>query len=245
MRTARTTLRCRGDRAGRARHVAWHLFAPGPDGVRRAAHRVRWPIITAPIRPACPLNLPMPTSIKRGEYLARAADCDVCHTAPRRRRPMPADLRSSCRSERSIRPTSRPTKRPASATTATPIFSTRCSGASARTARGFIRPCHITSYTYMTDADALAIKAYLFSLPPVHAPTAPTRSAFPFNQRWSMIVLVAGFQRQFALRAQHGAKPANGTGAPISPRRWRIAASATRRAIWLCARQPAESSPAR
>ena len=26
-----------------------------------------------------------------------------------------------------------------------------------------------TSYTYMTDADALAIKAYLFSLPPVHA----------------------------------------------------------------------------
>ena len=27
-----------------------------------------------------------------------------------------------------------------------------------------------TSYTYMTDADALAIKAYLFSLPPVHAP---------------------------------------------------------------------------
>ena len=26
------------------------------------------------------------------------------------------------------------------------------------------------AYTYMTDADALAIKAYLFSLPPVHRP---------------------------------------------------------------------------
>ncbi len=26
------------------------------------------------------------------------------------------------------------------------------------------------SYTYMSDADALAIKAYLFSLKPVHAP---------------------------------------------------------------------------
>ena len=44
-----------------------------------------------------------------------------------------------------------------------------------------------TSYTYMTDADALAIKAYLFSLTPVHArQTAPTRCGFPFNQRWSM-----------------------------------------------------------
>ena len=31
------------------------------------------------------------------------------------------------------------------------------------------------SYTYMTDADALAIKAYLFILPPFMRPTAPTR----------------------------------------------------------------------
>jgi mono/diheme cytochrome c family protein len=43
-----------------------------------------------------------------------------------------------------------------------------------------------TSYTYMTDADALAIKAYLFSLPPVRA-TAPANTLrFPFNQRWAM-----------------------------------------------------------
>ncbi len=42
------------------------------------------------------------------------------------------------------------------------------------------------SYTYMTDADALAIKAYLFSLQPVEsAPPANTLS-FPFNQRWLM-----------------------------------------------------------
>ncbi len=29
------------------------------------------------------------------------------------------------------------------------------------------------AYTYMTDADSLAIKAYLFSLPPVRAPARP------------------------------------------------------------------------
>jgi mono/diheme cytochrome c family protein len=42
------------------------------------------------------------------------------------------------------------------------------------------------SYTYMTDADALAIKAYLFSLPPVHAAVPANTLAFPFDQRWAM-----------------------------------------------------------
>jgi mono/diheme cytochrome c family protein len=43
-----------------------------------------------------------------------------------------------------------------------------------------------TSYTYITDADALAIKAYLFSLAPVHAPAPENTLMFPFNQRWAM-----------------------------------------------------------
>ena len=50
-----------------------------------------------------------------------------------------------------------------------------------------------TSYTYISDADALAIKAYLFSLPPVRA-TAPANTlAFPFNQRWAMVFWSALF----------------------------------------------------
>jgi len=39
------------------------------------------------------------------------------------------------------------------------------------------------SYTFMTDADAGAIKAYLFSLKPVHAAAIPDTLKFPFNQR--------------------------------------------------------------
>ena len=42
------------------------------------------------------------------------------------------------------------------------------------------------SYTYMTDEDALAIKAYLFSLPAVHAANRADALSFPFNQRWAM-----------------------------------------------------------
>ena len=42
------------------------------------------------------------------------------------------------------------------------------------------------SYTGLTDADALAIKAYLFSLAPVHAESPDNTFVFPFNQRWLM-----------------------------------------------------------
>jgi mono/diheme cytochrome c family protein len=44
------------------------------------------------------------------------------------------------------------------------------------------------SYTAMTDADALAIKAYLFSLKPVHSEIPDNTFGFPFNQRWLMRV---------------------------------------------------------
>jgi mono/diheme cytochrome c family protein len=44
-----------------------------------------------------------------------------------------------------------------------------------------------TSYTFMTDADVLAIKAYLFSLPAVPRQNQRDTLQFPFNQRWSMI----------------------------------------------------------
>ena len=68
----------------------------------------------------------------------------------------------------------------------------------------------------MTDADALAIKAYLFSLAPVHAANRADTLGFPFNQRWLMgpwsfffneDVLCGGNHRpHHLLPAQHAAK---------------------------------------
>ena len=48
-----------------------------------------------------------------------------------------------------------------------------------------------TSYTYMTDADALAIKAYLFSLAPVHAAARPNTLTFPVQSALADEHLVA------------------------------------------------------
>ena len=54
---------------------------------------------------------------------------------------MPAASASTCRSGRCTRPTSRPTRKPASAITPIRISSTRCIAACAATARGSIRRC--------------------------------------------------------------------------------------------------------
>lgn len=42
------------------------------------------------------------------------------------------------------------------------------------------------SYTQISRDDVLAIKAYLFSMQPVHQPRTENSLSFPFNQRWGM-----------------------------------------------------------
>jgi mono/diheme cytochrome c family protein len=42
------------------------------------------------------------------------------------------------------------------------------------------------SFTRLTDSDILAIKAYLFTLRPVHYTPPPDRMRFPYDQRWLM-----------------------------------------------------------
>jgi hypothetical protein len=113
---------------------AWRTFNPGPLAFARGPT-----VALADYQGANPTGVPAGLAkadiVKRGEYLAKAADCMVCHTV------QGGDEYAGGRSARSIRPTSPPTRTPASATTAIGISSTPCSAASARMARGFIRPC--------------------------------------------------------------------------------------------------------
>jgi len=53
------------------------------------------------------------------------------------------------------------------------------------------------SFTGITDGDALALKAYLFSLPPVHRKNRPHDVAFPFSWRflqtgWKLLFFTPG-----------------------------------------------------
>lgn len=153
-----------------------------------------------------PAELKGASLIERGEYLTRAADCVVCHTAKGavpfaggRAFVLPFGTLYS--------------------TNITPDAET---GIGRYTDADFLDAVHrgigrgnvklypampYPSYTYMTDADALAIKAYLFSLKPVHAPAVPNALSFPFSQRWLMKVWSAMFNadRRFEPVVDRGA----------------------------------------
>src|ERR1700722_10929845 len=132
-----------------------------------------------------PANLAGADQIKRGEYLIRAPDCEVCHTAPGGAAfagglaiPLPFGTLYS-----------------------TNVTSDKETGIGDYSDADFLNAVQrgirkdgarlypampYPSYTYITDADALAIKAYLFSLAPVRSANRADTLGFPFNQRWLM-----------------------------------------------------------
>jgi mono/diheme cytochrome c family protein len=133
-----------------------------------------------------PPSLANADQVTRGEYLARAADCLVCHTAPGG-----ADYAGGLA-----------IPLPFGTLYTTNITADKDTGIGNYSDQDFLDALrrgkrrdgtHLypampyTSYTYMTDADGLAIKAYLFSLPAVHQTVPDNTFAFPFNQRWLMV----------------------------------------------------------
>jgi mono/diheme cytochrome c family protein len=123
--------------------------------------------------------------IERGEYLTRGADCAACHSVPDGK-PFAGGL---------------PFKLPFGTIYSTNITADREAGIGTWSDDDFVRALHrgiaaggrylypafpYTSFTAMSRDDALAIKAYLFSLPPQHVANKVNSLSFPFNQRWGM-----------------------------------------------------------
>src|SRR6478736_10544162 len=162
----------------------WILRGPGPlafaDGPKMALADYRGANPTG-----VPAALAQASLIERGAYLARAADCSACHTAPGGKE-YAGGLGF---------------KLPFGTLYSTNITPDKETGIGNYSDQDFLGAVHrgvrrdgarlypampFTSYTYMTDDDALAIKAYLFSLPPVRAAIPENTLTFPFNQRWAM-----------------------------------------------------------
>lgn len=163
---------------------AWKKFNTGPlafaegSTVALADYRATDPT-------GVPADLKNSDVVKRGEYLARAADCRACHTLLRDRL-YAGELAFAL---------------PFGTLYSTNITADKETGIGNYSDQDFlnavqrgVRPdgtrlypaMPYPSYSRMTDADALAIKAYLFSLPAVHAQNLPNTFSFPYNQRWLM-----------------------------------------------------------
>jgi len=162
----------------------WILRGPGPMAFGTGPN-----IALADYKAADPTGIPAALAkaslVERGEYLARAADCMVCHTAQGGKE-YAGGLGF---------------KLPFGTLYSTNITPDKETGIGNYSDQDFLNAVHrgirrdgvrlypampFTSYTYMTDADALAIKEYLFNLPPVRAAVPANTLTFPFNQRWTM-----------------------------------------------------------
>jgi mono/diheme cytochrome c family protein len=162
----------------------WIIVAPGPmhfasgRGVKLADYR-------GPDPTGVPASIAQASLIERGAYLTHAADCEACHTAPGGA-PFAGGLAFVL---------------PFGVLYSTNITPDSDTGIGRYTDENFLQALRhgvradgtrlypampYPSYTYMTDADALAIKAYLFSLNPATAPAPSNNLVFPFNQRWLM-----------------------------------------------------------
>jgi mono/diheme cytochrome c family protein len=120
--------------------------------------------------------------IARGKYLATAGDCVACHTAPGGKpfaggqyMPTPFGAIST--------PNITPDKETGIGNwTDDAFYRAMHEGIGAR--GEYLYPVFpFPWFTKVMRDDVLAIKAYLFSLPPVHAPRQPLKLAFPFNVR--------------------------------------------------------------
>jgi mono/diheme cytochrome c family protein len=123
--------------------------------------------------------------IARGQYLVRAGDCMACHTVPGQ---------AAFAGGRAL-------KLPFGTIYSRNLTPDAETGIGGWSDDDFVRAMqegiakggeHLypafpyTSYTKLSRDDDLAIKAYLFSLPPVRNPTPPAQLSFPYNQRWGM-----------------------------------------------------------
>jgi len=164
---------------------AWRTFGPGPLAFAGSST-----VALADYHEANPTGVPADLSkadaVGRGEYLAKAADCLVCHTMPGGDAfagglafPLPFGTLYSTNIT--------PDKETGIGSYSDQDFLNAVRQGVRKDGARLYPAMPYTSYTFMTDADVLAIKSYLFSLSAVHRQNRRNTLLFPFNQRWTMM----------------------------------------------------------
>jgi mono/diheme cytochrome c family protein len=137
-----------------------------------------------------PVDFTETDQLARGKYLTEAADCQACHTTENGQ-PYAGGRSFVTQFGTMYSPNITPDKE---------------TGIGDWTDADFLKAVHegigkgglrlypafpYAAYTYLTDDDVLAIKAYLFSQPAVKNRAPENQLNFPFNQRWLMVFWAA------------------------------------------------------
>jgi mono/diheme cytochrome c family protein len=182
--------------------VGWMVFQPGPYSFS-AGTQVELAAYRGPSPTGAPAELANAGTATRGAYIASMADCEACHTA---KGGIPfAGGRAFVLPFGTIYTPN-----------LTPDPET---GIGKWTDRDFLNAVHrgiapdgsryypafpYPSYSLLTDEDALAVKAYFFSLKPVKQENKPNTFAFPYNQRWLMMIWASLFNPDRRFRPVEG-----------------------------------------
>jgi mono/diheme cytochrome c family protein len=121
-------------------------------------------------------------NVAHGAYLARAADCVACHTAPNGK-PYAGGLYLNSPFGKIASTNITPDKQTGIGTWSDDDFYHALHDGKNKAGEYLYPAMPYQWYTRMTRDDVLAIKAFLFSLPPVNAPAKPNELTFPFNIR--------------------------------------------------------------
>lgn len=132
--------------------------------------------------------------VKTGEYLARAGDCTACHTAPGGK-PFAGNLYIPTPFGDISSPNLTPDKETGIGNWSDDDFYKAMHEGIGKQGEYLYPVFPFPWFTNVKKKDVLAIKAYLFSLKPVHAPRKPLELSFPANIREGLLAWRTAFFR--------------------------------------------------
>jgi mono/diheme cytochrome c family protein len=160
--------------------LAWFVFRPGPmafAGGKRVALNEYSGHPTG-----VPADFQGSEQLARGKYLIQAADCQACHTTEGGQ-PFAGGRPFDTQFGTLYSPNITPDKQTGIGSWSDADFLKAVHEGISPDGERLYPAFPYAAYTYLTDEDALAIKAYLFSLPPVRNVAPENQLKFPFNQR--------------------------------------------------------------
>src|ERR1700733_3247087 len=160
----------------------WIVLGPGPTDFA-GRKRVALADYRGPDPTGVPPELALASLVRRGQYLTRAADCIACHTA-KGGTPYAGGLAFTISVGTIYSSNITPDKDTGIGFWSDAAFLNAIHKGIDDRGMPLYPAMPSASFAGMTDADALAIKAYLFSLKPARNEVPQNSLSFPFNQRW-------------------------------------------------------------
>jgi mono/diheme cytochrome c family protein len=165
--------------------AAWIMIVPGPMAFAKGERVALAQYQSNPT--GAPADLTQNDPLARGRYLTHAADCEACHTADGGKpfaggRPFQTDFGTI------YSPNITPDANTGIGSWSDADFLKALHQGVDKAGRHLYPAFPYPSYTYLTDADVMAIKAYIFSIPAVSNVAPANTLRFPYNRRELMAI---------------------------------------------------------